>query len=652
MPSPIQPLTEKLEEKILRNPLLNIDTFIIPSPYIRDPDIEKSREYSMVWMEEGEILGYMLVYTDKYRRSFHIYKLVTSPFGRGRGIGTAFIETLASRIPGNGRVYLYIWEKQVDTIEFFLNKGFRQGEPMVYRNLVYSHLLADKHDIPILGDAGKKKAPAAAEEIGKTRHDARKTLRLLSNMVDMLSADNADKIIEDINRESTSMINILNAFRDNMLIVHNVNLQEVILERIVPYIDSSTTPCELHLELKSGTAMVPGSFVNIGRALINMTSNALDAIAESGREGVIRISLSRVKDAIILEMEDNGSGIPSEGLEKNSEGIPRFVGKTTKGDMTGEGLGTRQIFATFGAENITVSSRRGDGTRWKIRFERVSAKLDRWHIRMERRLGEFKLLWERPKVHPEADRNTIIASIWQLRKIEIFLFDLLLKFSKFHNIRTIYRTVLSYLEGALPWKKFKVEVAGYRCEYENMKSWLLQIAQEIKARRDNLQRITEDGDYGGAMFKSYGQALENIIIFTLDPESGNFRATDRKLAEHLDFAPYLGREKEALLRGEFVGDMNNDDSPIFLGVWTVKSHEDLVYKLKLIREGAKRLLEMGIHPSKRLAFYQTTYVRHSEDIDTDTSCSFGEMVSCSDRELERFIRPADDEFQNFFAAAD
>ena len=31
------------------------------------------------------------------------------------------------------------------------------------------------------------------------------------------------------------------------------------------------------------------------------------------------------------------------------------------------------------------------------------------------------------------------------------------------------------------------------------------------------------------------------MIFTLDPESGEFFATDRKFAEHLDFVPYLKR---------------------------------------------------------------------------------------------------------------
>jgi hypothetical protein len=68
--------------------------------------------------------------------------------------------------------------------------------------------------------------------------------------------------------------------------------------------------------------------------------------------------------------------------------------------------------------------------------------------------------------------------------------------------------------------------------------------------------------------------------------------------------------------------------------------------------GAQRLLEMGIHPQKKLSLYQTTYMRHSEDIDTDASCTFDDMATCTDEELIKYTRLADDEFQNFFAAAD
>ena len=56
-----------------------------------------------------------------------IYKLVTSPYGRGRGIGTAFLAHLAENIPEKASIYLYVWEKQDETLEFFRNKGFEPG---------------------------------------------------------------------------------------------------------------------------------------------------------------------------------------------------------------------------------------------------------------------------------------------------------------------------------------------------------------------------------------------------------------------------------------------------------------------------------------------------------------------------------------------
>ena len=137
-------LTPQTEKRIRRNPLLNIDTFIIPSPYINDLELEKDYSFSYVCQVEGEILGYILVYSDRQKKNFHIYKLVTSPFGRSMGIGSGFIEHLARNIPENSTVYLYVWEKQTDTIEFFRNKGFSAGDQIVYRNLVYYYLSANQ----------------------------------------------------------------------------------------------------------------------------------------------------------------------------------------------------------------------------------------------------------------------------------------------------------------------------------------------------------------------------------------------------------------------------------------------------------------------------------------------------------------------------
>ncbi|MFO7729721.1 MAG: histidine kinase, partial [Spirochaetia bacterium] len=166
---------------------------------------------------------------------------------------------------------------------------------------------------------------------------------------------------------------------------------------------------------------------------------------------------------------------------------------------------------------------------------------------------------------------------------------------------------------------------------------------EIKQRLDHLNERVDIDKFKGALFKSYGQALENVMIFTIDPESGSFLVTDRKLAEHLDFAAYLGKQKEQLVRGEFIGDMNNHNQPIFLGVWSIVSDEDLRDKLKMMQRAARRLLGMGVHRDKKLSFYQTTYVQHSADIDSDITTTFGEFTKLSEQELWRFTCETTDE---------
>ncbi len=648
----IKPLTQDLEKRIQRNPLLHIDTFIIPSPYIKDRDIEKDYSHSYVWIEEGEILGYLLVYSDIRRQHFNIYKLVTSPFARGRGIGTLFIEHLAKTIPEGAAVYLYLWEKQTDTLDFFQNKGFVLGKTIVYRNLVYYHLNARREDIlseDTLHGGGEY---LLSEEIGRTRHDARKTVRLLSHMVDMLSIENCGKIIEDINRETTTLINVLNAFRDTMNRLHEVNLKELILERIIPYVEASSVSCELRLILDTPSSLVLGYYVNFGRALVNIVSNSLEAIQEKGDRGLLEIEMREQDNGIMLVIRDNGSGIPSELLNLAEDGIPMFVGRTTKNRKEGEGLGTVQIFSTFGAENIEVRSEEGVGTEWIIRFQKPSKGMDKGFVRLERRFNEFKRLSENVRINAESSRNDVITYIWQMRKMEIFLFDLILNFGKYHNIRVIYRTILSFFMGQIRTRTVRSEINSYRSDYPQLKSWLLDITFQLKDRLDHFSQTVDASDYTGALFKSYGQAIENVIIFTLDPESGSFLSTDRKLAEHLDLAAYLHKDKQFLLRGEFIGDMNNHNQPIFLGVWSVVSDADLLGKLRLIQQGVKKLMQIGIHREKKLSFYQTTYIQHSRDIDSDATTTFGEFSELTDEELLKYTRQADDELQGMLGIQD
>ncbi len=254
----IRTLTPKLEKRIQKNPLLNIDTFIIPSPYIKYPDISKDYNHSYIWYNESEILGYMIVYSNPEKNIYFIYKLATSPFGRGKGIGSSFIRHLAENLPREARISLYIWEKQADTVDFFHNRGFMTEEQIVYRNLIYYYLSARKEDVESRLSERGDTSEAKQEEIGKTRHDARKTLTLLSDMVEMLSIDNCDRIIEDINRETTSLINMLNSYRDSMDVLHEVNLRELIIARLVPFVKTAPVPCRLLVNLDTESPVVMG----------------------------------------------------------------------------------------------------------------------------------------------------------------------------------------------------------------------------------------------------------------------------------------------------------------------------------------------------------------------------------------------------------
>ncbi|HOP40752.1 MAG TPA: GNAT family N-acetyltransferase [Geobacteraceae bacterium] len=642
----IRPLTMDDEKRIRLIPFLNIDSLLIPSPYIKDKTIDIDFEHSYLWEEEGEYLGYILVYSNPDRTKFHIYKQVTSPFGRGKGIGSAFIEKLASDVAPNSQVYLYVWEKLSSSIDFFLSKGFAYQESIVYRKMTFLLMSATAKTLRERISHEMEKDFSVAEELGKVRHDAKKTLKILLDMVSMLSVNNCNKVIEDINRETTALLNTLNRYEDTIAAYHEVHIKELITDRVIPFIEVADLPCEIHLHLGSKIPAVIGNYVNFSRALINVVSNSLDAIRESGRKGVITIHLEENDNTVTLTIEDNGIGIERERLAVGPDALPLFVGKTTKKGRTGEGIGTRQIFSTFGPASIKVESTLGKGTRWTVLLKKSSQKETVLLSELKSRYVMFIKSTEIIPITGTSSRTNVAAFIWQLRQMEIFSYDLIYYFSRYNNVRDIFRNILLYRYGNKDFQFLKTEMKKFRIDDEVIKSWLLGIVRRVKRNETYLMETFPFREYKGIFFKSYGQALDRTIIFTLDPETGRFLATDRKLAEHMDFVPYLHRTRDFLLRGEFVGDVRNVANPIHLGVWSVSNLDDVYCKLKQIREGARQLLVMGLKKEKALCFYTTTYVTGSHEIDSLTTTTLGEMAIMSDDGLNRFIVASDDEFSS------
>jgi GNAT superfamily N-acetyltransferase len=647
----IKRLNQEYEDVIRQSTFLNIDSLLIPSPYILDKTIDIDYEHSLVWDEEGELLGYLLVYATPDRKKFHIYKQVTSPFGRGKGIGSAFLEYLAHTVAGDSRIYLFVWERLISSIEFFQSKGLIFEDIIVYRKMKFHLMSATAAAIREAIAQTKDKDYSVVEELGKVRHDAKKSLKVLYDMASMLSVDNFNKVTEDINRETTALVNTLNTYEDKIKVSHKVSIKELIIERVIPFIEAATIPCEICLKLESKIPAVMGNYINYSRALINIVSNSLDAIRMSGRQGIIEFTLREKDDTVVLSIQDNGIGIADDKLKKGSDMLPLFVGKTTKEGAIGEGIGTRQIYAAFGPDSIEVESKWQEFTRWTITLNKNTQKDASLLTSLGSRYIRFIKSTQHIEITRESSRPEIAIFIWQLRQMELFSYDLAYQFSKYNNVRDIYQNILLYRYGGRNFEQFKAELLQCRVDHDEIRSWLMGMLSRINRNETWLIRNVSFEDYKDELLQSYGQAINRTMIFTLDPENGRFFATDRRFVEHLDFVPYLGRERDQLIRGEFAGDLKNVASPIVMGVWTVKDLQDLHNKLLLIRKGAQRFLEMGLGKEKRLAFYSTTYNHADRDVDIFKTITLHEMATMPEENFDQLTREVENEMNGMVFAA-
>ncbi len=125
---------------------------------------------------------------------------------------------------------------------------------------------------------------------------------------------------------------------------------------------------EVELDVSSQRAVVMGNPIQLEQVLINLLTNARDALAESPRK-IIHISCE-VRDGVVdLAFSDTGPGIP-EGLERRIFD-PFF---TTKEVGRGTGLGlsiTYGIIKEHGG-TIAVANRPGEGATFLIRLPLAS----------------------------------------------------------------------------------------------------------------------------------------------------------------------------------------------------------------------------------------------------------------------------------------
>jgi signal transduction histidine kinase len=111
---------------------------------------------------------------------------------------------------------------------------------------------------------------------------------------------------------------------------------------------------------------------DLGRALLNLYSNAFYAVTEKKKKGftkyepAVSVNTRKVDGHIEIEVKDNGTGIPQKALDKIFQ--PFFTTKPS-GEGTGLGLSLSYDIITKGhGGNLKVNTKEGEYSQFTIQL--------------------------------------------------------------------------------------------------------------------------------------------------------------------------------------------------------------------------------------------------------------------------------------------
>ena len=126
---------------------------------------------------------------------------------------------------------------------------------------------------------------------------------------------------------------------------------------------------QLEVEDRSGGARVRVDPGQINQLLLNLAQNALAATEESGRTPQLRMVAARQGGEVVLEVTDNGIGIPPEELSRIFE-----LFYSTRRGGTGLGLAIVDRIAQAHGGRVAVRSTPGAGTTVEVALPAVQAE--------------------------------------------------------------------------------------------------------------------------------------------------------------------------------------------------------------------------------------------------------------------------------------
>lgn len=211
-------------------------------------------------------------------------------------------------------------------------------------------------------------AAGIGHEIRNPMTTVRGFLQLLAKKeADSRKSEYYDIIIEELDRANAIITEFLSLAKSRVVKLQPASINKI-LNALYPLISSDATKQDKRIILKKGDIPnIPLSEKEIRQLIINLVRNGLDA-SPPGR--AVTIGTYAEKDQVILYVEDEGSGIQPEILDKL--GTP-FT--TTKDE--GTGLGLSVCFSIADKHNAKIDVKTSpEGTIFYVRFNLTPKQTD------------------------------------------------------------------------------------------------------------------------------------------------------------------------------------------------------------------------------------------------------------------------------------
>ena len=219
----------------------------------------------------------------------------------------------------------------------------------------------------------RERLAAIGELAATVAHEVRNPLAVIFNCIGSLQKSDASPgnakallgiLAEEANRLNQIVSELLDFARPGEVLLLHESLEEIVTAAVAAVASAQATPVTIDLEIPQPLRPQMLDARLVRRAVINLVTNAVQAVPSGGRV-LVRVidEVTPERPGVRIEVSDDGPGIPASNLARIFE--PFF---TTKASGTGLGLAIVKHVAEAHHGELTVRSEESRGTTFVIRL--------------------------------------------------------------------------------------------------------------------------------------------------------------------------------------------------------------------------------------------------------------------------------------------